>query len=176
MNATVTIEEIARGLDSLQRRVDELEAIVAVQQVLTSYGLAADTSNVPAMMALWSEDCVIEIDGTVLARGRAQSRRIVDSEMHCAIQPYSAHVMGPFRIAVNGPERAVATGYQTVYVREGQTAQGRSRVWRQSFGRWELRRTAGRWEIASRRSYAVSHPDLHEILDPAFDGGAGIGQ
>lgn len=163
------VAELARTVSDLQRRLTEAEDRLAIQQVLTTYGLAADTNNIPAMMTLWTDDCVIEIDGNVIARGREQSRRIIDSEQHRAIQPYAAHVLGPFRIDFTDPDHAVATGYQTVYVREGQTPQGRSRVWRQSFGRWEMRKSDGRWEIARRQSRAVSHPGVPEIIAPALD-------
>ena len=161
-------DDLAHRVEQLERRLAEAEARLAVQQVITTYGLAADTNDIPAMMALWTDDCVIEIDGNVIAEGREQSRRIIESEIHQSIQPYSAHVMGPFRIDVIDADDAVATGYQTVYVREGQTKEGRSRVWRQSFGRWELRRTQGRWEIARRQSRAVSYPGVKEIVAPAL--------
>jgi uncharacterized protein (TIGR02246 family) len=160
--------DLAQAIERLERRLAEAEARLAVQQVITTYGLAADTNDIAAMMALWTHDCVIEIDGNVIAQGREQSRRIIDSEVHQAIQPYAAHVMGPFRIDVIDADHAVATGYQTVYVREGQRADGQSQVWRQSFGRWELRRTNGIWEIARRTSRAVSHPGVKEIIAPAL--------
>jgi uncharacterized protein (TIGR02246 family) len=163
-------DDLAKRVAQLEHRLAEAEARLAVQQVITTYGLAADTNDIPAMMSLWTDDCVIEIDGNVMARGREQSRRIIESEVHQSIQPYSAHVMGPFRIDVIDDGHAVATGYQTVYVREGQTAQGRSRVWRQSFGRWELRRTGARWEIAKRQSRAVSHPGVRELVEPSLRG------
>ena len=163
-------EQLVQTVVRLEARLAEVEARLAVQQVITSYGLAADTNNIPAMMALWTDDCVIEIDGNVIAQGRKQSRRIIESEVHQAIQPYAAHVMGPFVIEVTDPDHAIATGYQTVYVREGRKAEGQSQVWRQSFGRWELRRTGDRWEIARRTSRAVSHPGVREIIAPALSG------
>jgi len=163
-------DDLQQRVARLEHRLAEAEARLAVQQVITTYGLAADTNDIPAMLSLWTDDCVIEIDGNVMAQGREQSRRIIESEVHQSIQPYSAHVMGPFRIDVIDADHAVATGYQTVYVREGQTAQGRSRVWRQSFGRWELRRTGSRWEIAKRQSRAVSHPGVKELVEPSLRG------
>jgi len=164
----MSTDDLARKVAQLEQRLAEAEARLAVQNVITTYGLAADTNDIAAMMALWSDDCVIEIDGNVIARGRAQSRGIIDSEVHQSIQPYSAHVMGPFRIDVIDADHAVATGYQTVYVREGKRADRQSQVWRQSFGRWELRRTDGRWEIARRQSRAVSNPGVKEIVGPAL--------
>jgi uncharacterized protein (TIGR02246 family) len=165
-------EDLAQKVERLEKRLAEAEARLAVQQVITTYGLAADTNDIPAMMALWTDDCVIEIDGTVIAQGREQSRRIIESEVHQSIQPYSAHVMGPFRIDVIDADHAVATGYQTVYVREGRKADGQSQVWRQSFGRWDLRQTGGRWEIARRQSRAVSNPGVKAIIAPALRGAA----
>jgi len=168
-------ENLVHRVEQLENRLAEAEARLAVQQVITTYGLAADTNDIPAMMALWTDDCVIEIDGNVIAEGREQSRRIIESEIHQSIQPYSAHVMGPFRVDVTDADYAVATGYQTVYVREGQVPEGRSRVGRQSFGRWELRKTNGRWEIAKRQSRAVTHPGVKEIVAPALGQLAGEG-
>lgn len=163
-------EDVTQKLERLERRLAEVEARLAAQQVITTYGLAADTNDIPAMMALWTDDCVIEIDGNVIARGRAQSRGIIESEVHQAIQPYSAHVMGPFRVDVIDADHAVATGYQTVYVREGRKPDGQSQVWRQSFGRWELRRTGSRWEIARRQSRAVSNPGIKAMVEPMLPG------
>ena len=158
MTAEIVVSPVALGPVELHYRALVLQC--------SSPGAVDDPNEL--VMALWTDDCVIEIDGNVIAQGREQSRRIIESEVHQSIQPYSAHVMGPFRIDVIDADHAVATGYQTVYVREGQTAQGRSRVWRQSFGRWELRRSAGRWEIARRQSRAVSHPGVSEIVAPAL--------
>ncbi len=161
-------EDLAQRIERLEARLADAEARLGVQQVITTYGLAADTNDIPAMMSLWTDDCVIEIDGNVIAQGREQSRGIIESEVHQSIQPYSAHVMGPFRIDVIDADHAVATGYQTVYVREGKRAEGQSQVWRQSFGRWELRRSGGRWEIARRQSRAVSHPGVKAIVEPTL--------
>ena len=163
-------EDLAQKVERLERRLEVAEARLAVQQVITTYGLAADTNDIPAMMALWTQDCVIEIDGNVIAQGREQSRRIIESEVHQSIQPYSAHVMGPFRIDVIDAYHAVATGYQTVYVREGKKPDGQSQVWRQSFGRWELRRSGDRWEIARRQSRAVSNPGVKAMVEPMLRG------
>ena len=163
-------QKLEQKVEQLERRLEAAEARLAVQQIITTYGLAADTNDIPAMMTLWTDDCVIEIDGTVIARGREQSRGIIESEVHQSIQPYSAHVMGPFRIDVIDADHAVATGYQTVYVREGKRPEGQSQVWRQSFGRWELRRSGDRWEIARRQSRAVSNPGIKEIVEPTLRG------
>ena len=169
-STAIAKENLAQKVERLERRLEAAEARLAVQQVITTYGLAADTNDIPAMMTLWSDDCVIEIDGNVIAQGREQSRQIIESEVHQSIQPYSAHVMGPFRIDVIDANHAVATGYQTVYVRDGKRAEGQSQVWRQSFGRWELRRTGDRWEIARRQSRAVSNPGIKEIVEPSLRG------
>ena len=74
----MTNAELVQAVSRLEQRLAAAEAKLAVQQVITAYGLAADTNDIPAMMSLWTDDCVIEIDGNVLAQGREQSRRIID--------------------------------------------------------------------------------------------------
>ena len=105
--------------------------------------IAALGPTAAALITLLAVACIGILIWSALPARSAKARRDADIERQIKTLRHSA-------------DHAVATGYQTVYVREGQTAQGRSRVWRQSFGRWELRRSAGRWEIARRQSRAVS--------------------
>ena len=157
------MEEAGARIAALERRIAALEDERAIQRVFVRYGLAVDTGNVEATIALYAEDCHIDIDGVVFMNGRQEARGIVESDVHQALLPYCAHVMGPFDVTVDG-DRAVATGYATVFIREGET-----RIpWRQSFGRWELARRDGRWQIARRISRSLGHAEASEIVAPAL--------
>ena len=76
--------------------------------------------------------------------------------------------MGPFDVRVDG-NRAVAIGYATVFARQGEARV----VWRQSFGKWELTRIAGRWLIARRISRSLGHAGAPAIAAEATGGAAG---
>jgi uncharacterized protein (TIGR02246 family) len=156
-------------LAALLARVEALEDERAVHDTLVRYGFAVDSDEADGMAALYAEDCEIDIDGTSFMHGRGQARGIVTSTIHQSLLPNCAHVMGPFVIQVDGP-RAVATGYQTVFLdRDAQT-----RVWRQSYGRWELEKRDGRWQILRRTSRRVGHAEAQGLLSrglpPPSDG------
>jgi len=67
--------------------------------------------------------------------------------------------MGPFTVSVDG-DRATATGYATVSVRGPDGID----VWRQAFGRWELERVAGTWQIVRRTSRATGNDDAAALI------------
>jgi len=150
-------------LSALAARVQRLEDEREVQRVLTSYGLAVDSDSVEAMMRLYAEDAVVDIDGTTLMHGREETRQIVEGSAHQAILPTCAHVMGPYVVEVEG-DRAVATGYATVFTLQ----EGRQQVWRQSFGRFDLERREGRWQITRRSSRSLGHEQAFELVRPAL--------
>ena len=146
----------------LESRIGVLEDEREIRDVLTRYGLCVDSGDADATVALYTLDCVIDIDASVVMNGREEARFIVESPAHQEILPRCAHVMGPFTVALNGTT-AVATGYATVFVRDD----GKPGVWRQSFGRWELEKQDGRWLIVRRVSRSVGHPDAGGLFQAA---------
>ena len=146
----------------LEGRIAALEDERAVRDILTRYGLAVDSGDTAATVALYAPDCVIDIDASVILNGWREARFLVESPAHQEILPECAHVMGPFTVALNGTS-AVATGYATVFVRRD----GKPGVWRQSFGRWELEKREGRWLIVRRVSRSVGHPDAGGLFNRA---------
>jgi hypothetical protein len=143
---------------ALMGRVEALEDERAIHDTLVRYGFAVDSDDADATASLYSEDCEIDIDAVAIMKGREGARGIVTSPGHQAILPRCAHIIGPFVISLDG-ERATATGYQTVFVTEGRT-----NVWRQSYGRWGLQKRRGRWEIVRRLSRRVGHPEAQQVL------------
>jgi hypothetical protein len=144
---------------ALLRRIEALEDERAVHNTLVRYGMAADSNSEDGMSMVYAEDCEIDIDGTSFMHGHAGARGIVTSAIHQSLLPNCAHVMGPFVVKVNG-HSAVATGYQTVFL----DADGQTQVWRQSYGRWELEKRDGSWQIVRRTSRRVGHREAQGIL------------
>lgn len=157
------MDDSASRMETLERRLSALEDENAVRNLFVQYGLAVDTGNVEATVALYTQDCRIDIDGVVFMNGRQEARGIVESDVHQALLPYCAHVMGPFDVRVDG-DRAVAIGYATVFIAGAEQRQ----VWRQSFGRWELARLDGRWLVSRRFSRSLGHAQAPELVAEAL--------
>lgn len=151
--------ELEQQVAELTRRVRELEDEQAIHRTLVRYGFAVDSNDADALTQLYTDDCVIEIDGVPLFRGSDGARALVNSAPHQAILPNCAHMMGPFSIEVDG-DRAVAVGYACVVVRDGDD----TRIWREGCNRWELERRASGWLISRRQSFGVGNTGAQEIL------------
>ncbi len=148
---------------ALTKRIEELEDERAIRTLLCNYALAVDGNNAEAMAQLYAEDCTIDIDSAAFFNGREDAKRIVTGDAHQSILPNCAHIMGPFSIAIDG-DRAVATGYATIFVREA----GEVGVWRQAYGRWELVKREGRWQILKRQSRSTGRIESQAILNAAL--------
>ncbi len=157
------IAALERRIVAQDRRIIALEDEREIQHVFVRYGLAVDTGNVEATIALYTEDCHVDIDGVAFMNGRQEARAIVESDVHQAMLPHCAHIMGPFDVRLDG-DRAVAIGYATVFAKQD----GQRQVWRQSFGRWELARLDGRWLIARRIARSIGHADSPDIAAAAL--------
>ena len=145
------------------RRIQRLEDEAEIRNLLSSYGLATDGGSVEATAQIFTEDCHIDIDGVAFMEGRDQARGIVSSPLHQEIMPNCAHIMGPFHIKWpkdGNDDTAVATGYATVYLKEDETV----KIWRQSYGRWELVKRDGRWQVLNRTSRSTGRDDCQDIL------------
>jgi ketosteroid isomerase-like protein len=151
--------DTAQVLERLARRVQVLEDERAIHRALVRYGFAVDSNDADALVALYTDDTVIEIDGTPLFHGSEGTRALVNSPAHLAILPNCAHMIGPLSIEVDG-DRAVAVGYACVVVRDDDALQ----IWREGCNRWELERRDDGWQIARRQSFAVGAPGAQEIL------------
>ena len=57
------------ALEALTRRVQVLEDERAIERTLVRYGFAVDSNDAEALVALSTDDTVIEIDGTPLFHG-----------------------------------------------------------------------------------------------------------
>src|SRR5262245_18702398 len=149
-----TIEELSSRLDALARRVQTLEDELALQRTVTRYGYAVDSGDPEPTAALFTEDTHCEIDGDRVLRGRDGIRDLVRSDRHQAMVPNCAHSVGPVVVEEVGGDRAVATGYSRVFLRNGDAFT----IYRVSLNRWELQRRDGRWQIARRTTRLLGSP------------------
>jgi uncharacterized protein (TIGR02246 family) len=153
-------DELAARLAELERRVRELEDERRIRELLVRYGFAVDSGDADATAALYTDDCVIDVDrGTAVFHGADGARGLVTGEAHQAILPRCAHMIGPLTVRLDRDE-AVATGYACVVVQE----EDGPRVWRQGCNRGSLRRTEDGWRIARRQTIAAGSPAAGALL------------
>jgi ketosteroid isomerase-like protein len=154
---TITDEQF----QALERRVQRLEDERAIQRTLVRYGFAVDSGDAEATAALYTHDCVIELDfgGGRTFSGHEGAKGLVEDETHQSLLPDCAHLIGPVAIEVDG-DHAVATGYATVVRRTGDDYA----IWREGCGRWQLVRADGVWRISRRTSIAVGSAAAQALL------------
>jgi uncharacterized protein (TIGR02246 family) len=152
---------VEQRLAALEGRVALLEDELAIHRLIVRYGFAVDTGDAEATAALFTEDGVYDVDGTLVMRGRQGVREMVRGRNHQALLPNCAHTIGPAVVRIDG-DRAVATAYSRIYKRE--SAPDGIRLWRLSFNRFELERRAGGWQIALRTTRLVGHAEAQALL------------
>jgi hypothetical protein len=149
------------GSDGLARRIARIEDEQAVRDVLARYCLAADAGDDVAARALFSDDAAVDIDAAVFMTGADEVAASFRSDAHRGMLPNAAHVMGPMLVAIDG-DRAVATGYMTLYMKQEAIA-----LVRLSLGRWEFARAGGTWRIVRRIARSVGRDDTRVLLESA---------
>ena len=152
-------ESVAQQLEVLAARIQKLEDQADIARMFTIYGLAVDTEDVDAMLALYTDDITIDMDGERVLRGHDEARWVIEGEVHQSYVPFCAHNLGPFAIEVDGDE-AVATGYSKVFV----SHDGAFRVERVSFNRYELVRTEEGWKVSKRWTALLGTGDAAHSL------------
>lgn len=155
-------------LAALEARVAALEDELAVHRLVTRYGFAVDTGEADATAALFSGDCVFDVDGRNVMRGPADVRAMVDGPGHRSLLPDAAHCIGPAVVEVRG-DTAVATGYSRIYHREGDDI----RLFRLGFNRWELVRIGDGWRIRRRTTRMLGTEEAQRVLRGGVPGARG---
>lgn len=134
-------------MDDLAERLARLEDREAIRNLIASYGPLADCGDAAGVAALWTADGEYDVGGFGVASGRQAIAALIESDTHRNLMVRGcAHVLSPHRIELDG-ERAIATGYSTVY-RHGD---GAFQPWRVSANAWHLQRQGdGRWLVTKR--------------------------
>jgi uncharacterized protein (TIGR02246 family) len=136
---------------ALTRRVQHLEDVLAIQQVLDDYGLHLDRGDFDAYASLFAEDGVVDLGPHGQAKGRAAIKELVEG---ASGPPGSAfRIISNPHVEVDG-DRATSSAMFTVLV---PSANGGVAIASLGHHSDELRREDGRWVFA-RRSARILLP------------------
>lgn len=161
------------AIEQLTQRLTAVEDELAIRNVIVRYGLAADCGDIKAASTLFTKDTRYECgapdtgrqdgDGfaqaTLIMEGREAILAMLAGPEHQSFLPNCAHTNGPIAVTVNS-DKAIATGYSRLYLREQQTF----RLLRLSLNQWQLLKQNGQWLIHYRLSLPIGDHGAQEIL------------
>lgn len=160
---------LADRLTALEERLQRVEDELAIRNLMTRYGLAADCGNDALAMACHAEHAQYRVSAPKAGRegehadlvleGREAIGEMLRSELHQSMLPNTAHTIGPSDIRVDG-DHAHAVGYSRLYLREGE----QPRLMRLSINQWTFQRVHRVWLIAGRQSRLVGEAAAQDIL------------
>lgn len=134
-------------LAELERRVGELEDLLAIYRFTASYGPAVDSNSLGLAAEMWTDDGVYDLDVGAWS-GRSEILGLFESNLHQdLVEAGCAHIVTTPRVNLRGDEAAV-TCYQLMIRNDN----GQFVIGRASANRWELVRRDGRWQIKNRIS------------------------
>ncbi|NND69696.1 MAG: nuclear transport factor 2 family protein [Halioglobus sp.] len=164
-----SLEAITQRLAACEQRLEAVEDQLAILNLMTRYGLAADSGNDALAMACHTQDAVYRVsapragrggdDEDLVLEGRSAIGAMLRSELHQSMLPNTAHTVGPSDIRVAG-DTAEAVGYSRLYLREAEAP----RLMRLAINQWAFRKEGGTWLIASRTSTLVGEEAAQAIL------------
>ena len=136
-------------LTTLEDRVRLLEDQAALLRLIGSWGPAADIGNGEAAAALWTEDAVLEFEGSRVEGSSGVLAMIESDGQQSLVRQGCAHVQGLPIVNIEG-DHATATNYSQVYLHTNECYE----IWRVSANKWEFRRTADGWRVTRRTASA----------------------
>ena len=150
----------ADQIKALETRLRALEAKEEIRELFNRYAFTADTGDAKGWSEVWAEDAVYESSAVTIRGREAFFKSAADpngTHLKDIVGKGSLHTTGPLTIRVDG-SRAWAEGHTLVWVRQEQGYE----IFALSYSHWDLRKTAGRWEIKRRvsRPVAPGHADL----------------
>jgi hypothetical protein len=168
---------LEQRLVQLEQRLQQAESQLAITNLMTRYGMAADCGDIATALNCFSdaavyivsaptagrEDCDAAAD--LVLRGHAAISNMLNSDMHQSLIPNCAHTVGPATIEVDG-NTARATSYSRLYRREDESFE----LMRLSINEWRFTCEGGCWLIISRESRLIGEPQAEQLLQAAaFD-------
>lgn len=143
-----------------QNRLQRLEDLEAIRNLIASYGPLADSGDADGVAALWSASGTYDVGGFGVSVGRPAIAALICGDTHQSLMAQGcAHILSPHQIMLNGAT-AIATGYSIVFRKIGDAYE----AWRVSHNRWELsRQTDGSWLVDMRVNRPVSGAPLKHL-------------
>ncbi|MFK7840776.1 MAG: nuclear transport factor 2 family protein [Sphingorhabdus sp.] len=143
-----------------QNRLQRLEDLEAIRNLIASYGPLADSGDADGVAALWSVSGTYDVGGFGVSVGRPAIAALISGDTHQSLMAQGcAHILSPHQIMLNGAT-AIATGYSIVFRKIGDAYE----AWRVSHNRWELsRQTDGNWLVDMRVNRPVSGAPLKHL-------------
>ncbi|MCR6031221.1 nuclear transport factor 2 family protein [Nocardioides sp. zg-579] len=145
---------------SIEERLQRLEDVVAITQLVASYGPLVDAGEAERVADLWTEQGVYDVDELYMG-SRAEVDAMVRSDAHQGlIGNGCSHFLGPAHVAVDG-DRAVAVCESVLLVRRG------DRVFPARIGanHFDLVRTPDGWRTTRRTTRGLDgSADARDLL------------
>ncbi|MEU6643536.1 nuclear transport factor 2 family protein [Saccharomonospora sp. NPDC046836] len=133
-------------MTDIEERVRRIEDQLAIYQVVSRYGPAADAGATQAAVDLWQAEGSYEVDGVGSFTGQDEIAGLLESELHQNyIHQGSAHLLSFPHVMLNG-DKATAINYAQLAL----CTKDGFRTIRIVASRWELVRTKQGWQVASR--------------------------
>lgn len=137
---------IGVSLADLDARIQYLEDMETIRNLIASYGPAADRGDAEAVANIWWEDGAYDVGGFGVSMGREAIAALITGEFHQQLMAEGcAHVLSPHEVDVDG-NRAAAVGYSTVFRKSDDGYE----AWRVSFNRWIFERRGSDWRATLR--------------------------
>lgn len=131
---------------SIEDRLQRVEDQLAIYQIISSYGPAADSCNMTDIEKHWDEHSIYDMGDVGVATGCSALKALFDAPFHQGIvKDGSAHIASFPHVVIDG-DRAVATHYAQVHTHRNQEFV----CLRVSVHRWELERRAHGWKLVRR--------------------------
>jgi ketosteroid isomerase-like protein len=159
----------------MAKRLQRLEDVREIRQLIDLNWFLADAGPAEAFVALYTEDCVIDLgrlvrpDVDTIVEGHAGVHARYTDHAHSQWEGRSHHASaGPEAILVDGDQaRALTYAITTMLI------DGAPKVIVTGFNVWRLRRLSGRWRISHRwarrlgdsDNLALFRPIVGELLD-----------
>lgn len=152
----------------------EISDLALIQNLLAGSALSADTGASAYQSALYAEDAVMDVGGSVgEIRGRDAIVGVITDSSHSKLRAEGmAHVAAPPYVRVTG-SRAVAVGYLQIMAHdqspsesapEGIPSTGKWVTWRLTANRWDFELRGGLWQITRRTIRPAPSAEALELL------------
>jgi hypothetical protein len=143
---------------SIEERLRLIEDYIAIQQLITSYGPAADTCALDELRTIWSDSPVYDARSLAYLEGEQVFEAFGHPFHQSLVAAGSAHTSTMPHIVLDG-DKASATHYASLY----KHVDGGFELLRLIASRWLLERTAEGWRVYRR---------INRLLDGSGEGTA----